>query len=366
MLIAESLILVAIIVTMSTAGIVYTWLAKNSPLYEMKLMSLGLWVLTLTYVCYLVTPLNSMPNSLNESFIFMDRIGYILGVLGIMIVAYSFLLVDFKPAYQSLFFFCFITGYGMMTAIYNSLNMEVTVIGEYIEASYPATGMVMIAVFYVFILAILVSRVRNVIRILGRDNIRTVRTLKTSIGFFAIIFFIIVIYLLTEFFASTPGNLAHIFIPLLPIYALVVTWKDQGFFFITPTKLDAIIIMNKESGLTLYSRSFEKDLPPEALISSMFSALNISLQETVQSDSTLDEIRFGDKYVLMDHGKLVTSLLIVSDNNFVTAAVSKYLTKSFEKQYGEKIASTGKKPLKSGDYKSFGDTISFVRLFIPL
>jgi hypothetical protein len=86
----------------------------------------------------------------------------------------------------------------------------------------------------------------------------------------------------------------------------------------------------------------------------------------VKSDSKLEEIRFGDKVALMHHGSWVTTLMIVSEVNFITKSIASYLTNKFEKFYGKKYQNRKVKIVNKEDYKEFQTIFHYVRDFIPM
>ena len=54
-------------------------------------------------VSFLINPLLSSPNNLNLDSVFFDRLGFLFGELGLVLIVYAVILVDFKMTYS--FFF---------------------------------------------------------------------------------------------------------------------------------------------------------------------------------------------------------------------------------------------------------------------
>jgi hypothetical protein len=124
-------------------------------------------------------------------------------------------------------------------------------------------------------------------------------------------------------------------LPLSIVIILVTYAFLQGSYvlFTVPVTFHAILVTEQQSGLVIYSESPEKDSPGEDLLGGLFTALNLSLKETIRSKKELEEISFGDKVVHIVPGNKITSFLITSEKNLMTMMLSKYITKSFEKQF---------------------------------
>ena len=151
------------------------------------------------------------------------------------------------------------------------------------------------------------------------------------------------------------------------VYFAITFAKDKGFLYITPARLEAIIIADKQSGIPLFSKNFHEETPAEDLLSSLFNALNYSLQETIHSTTDIEHIGFGDKSVLIASGNRVSSLMIVSEINLVTQSISKYLTKTFEQNYKDLIQMEKEMPVHQSDlFKEFSVVVDRIRQYIPL
>ncbi|MFW9996555.1 MAG: hypothetical protein ACFFD4_31210, partial [Candidatus Odinarchaeota archaeon] len=149
------------------------------------------------------------------------------------------------------------------------------------------------------------------------------------------------------------------------LYFIFAFSKDKAFFFITPASLDAIIV-TEGSGLTIFSKNFIEGLAAEHMIGGLFAALDISLQETIKAGQGLTEISFGDKVILLDRGHWVTSLIIASEENIVTSAVTKFITKEFERRYAKILDETKDSVPVDDHFRDFEDIANEMRGYIPL
>ena len=83
--------------------------------------------------------------------------------------------------------------------------------------------------------------------------------------------------------------------------------------------------------------------------------------------STLKEITFGDKIVLMHSGEWITSLVIVSEINLITKNMVSFLTKQFENEfYGKRIEIDSSVSIDVGQFSTFDKTVNLVRSYMPL
>jgi hypothetical protein len=169
-------------------------------------------------------------------------------------------------------------------------------------------------------------------------------TKRTNIFMFSPVFTVLfgLLFLLTILSFSLTSFIPEIEIPMffllvpLSLVMILVTYaflQGSNVLFTIPATFYAALITEQESGLVIYSESTEKDSPGEDLLGGLFTALNLSLKETIRSKKELEEISFGDKVVHIVPGNKITSFLITSEKNLMTTMLSKYVTKSFEKQF---------------------------------
>ncbi|MHA2105312.1 MAG: hypothetical protein ACW981_17935 [Candidatus Hodarchaeales archaeon] len=153
---------------------------------------------------------------------------------------------------------------------------------------------------------------------------------------FGLLFLLTILsFSLSSFFPEIEIPFFFLLLPLSIVIILVTYAFLQGSYvlFTVPVTFHAILVTEQQSGLVIYSESPEKDSPGEDLLGGLFTALNLSLKETIRSKKELEEISFGDKVVHIVPGNKITSFLITSEKNLMTMMLSKYITKSFEKQF---------------------------------
>jgi len=101
------------------------------------------------------------------------------------------------------------------------------------------------------------------------------------------------------------------------------------------------------------AKNFTPDSPAEDLLGGLFTALNLSLKETLQSQQDLETISFGDKVIHVAHGQNVTSFLITSEQTLITTALSQHLTRHFESQFKTILASSTSEKLNTTNFEPF-------------
>jgi hypothetical protein len=253
-------------------------------------------------------------------------------------------------------------------AIYNAITFEVTVTGEFVDTIYDPVGTILIFLFYVVLIFFLSKRVKEIITILGKDYKSPFTSLPTLLFILIWALTLIMVYVYAQFLGGNliPQYIYNVLTALLFLYVSIAMSKDRAFFFVTPTSLDAVIVMEQKTGTALFSKSFKEDLMAEELLSNVFSLLDISLQEALRSSTKLQEIRFGDKSVIIDSGEWVSSVLIVSEGNFVTKSITKFLTKKFEEMFENPKKEHKDQVINVSDYISFEIPVNTTRPFIPL
>lgn len=118
--------------------------------------------------------------------------------------------------------------------------------------------------------------------------------------------------------------------------------KYPSLLAITSAKLSVLTIVNL-NGMAVYSydfenkrASFDDHLP--ILLGGMLSALNISLSETLKSETGLTFIAFGDKVVVIHSAPNFALYLVVSELNPTISDLIRIYVKRFEEHFGEKLA----------------------------
>ena len=319
----------------------------RSPIRETKIFAVGfaqIYFIILFYlpstILYSSSGIDIFTLSIMESsFVFswgffFYQLAYIIGANGLVFIIYSLLLPNFNPTYKSITLISIgttiITGSGFI--VFFSVLQEVkdnVILIKYVDPlAYIGLAILGILGFYA-----ISYRIKEITK--GNNNKKSSFANPLFIGSFA--FLIIVIIVGVTMATIFPGMLPSysFLLPMsiaLLLFSLVYS-KETEYLFFTPVTIEAFVVLEQNSGLPLYSISNEEQESGEDLIAGIFQALNISLTETVQSKKGLEQINFGDKSVLIVPGKYISSIFFVSHTNFITASISKHITKLFEREF---------------------------------
>ncbi|MHA2232749.1 MAG: hypothetical protein ACXAB4_09685, partial [Candidatus Hodarchaeales archaeon] len=332
---------------------------------ELKLLATGFSFTTLYYLGALVSAILHTADHADPTGILAYRIGSVMAAIAMLFISCATIFTDFQPNYQTLIFVILITIFTTSTAFLVFFQLTHEVNGQLIHVIYSPLALLATGLMVFFAVTLVIMRIVEISR-LTLDN-RNPFTSITSLFIFgtlsAVSFFFL---LLTGLFPGLgiPGYTWCVPSSLTFLYFTYAFSKDNAFFFVTPATLDAIIITEQASGLPVFTKSFKEGLAPEELLSMIFATLNISLAHSVQAESRLRHVSFGDKVVLLAPGGKVTTLLICSERNFATEAICKFLTQRFEKRFSEILATKGRGVVVS-KYESFDDVISEIRAFLP-
>ena len=367
MIIAEFIISTLIFVSYLVASIMLLNAAKKSPIIEMKLLTAASFISLLFFVGMVLTALLNTPYSLNPLTETIFRSGFVFAQLCIFTISFAFLLPDFHYKYSSIAVIALITAANTASAMVNvtTFTLHVT---DYIKLNFDPLGFLLFSISTILIVYSALQRLINVSKIAKAKGVAVVPTRSALIMSIIMSSFLVLVLLDAVFPLPIPGY--SYFIPLLMggLYLNYLIKKDPAIFFLTPASLEAVIIIDHHSDLVIFSRAFiTKDddygLQDWQLVGGFFSALNISLRVAIKSEKGIDQISFGDKNIIMARGNEVSCVLIVTEKNFITQAISQYLVKQFEKLYKEKLQL---KPFRSAEFDDFELVVASIRRYLPL
>jgi hypothetical protein len=140
--------------------------------------------------------------------------------------------------------------------------------------------------------------------------------------------------------------------------------KGNHFLHIIPVKIFGVIIVERNSGVVFFSKGETEDDATEVLLGGLLTALNISLQEAIQTDQDLEELNFSDKVVHIAPHDDVIALLITSQKSLMTQTIAKFLSRAFARQFHDIIANPSLR-YDTSHYAEFEQTyLSIARYFI--
>lgn len=371
-MIAQSLLLLFLVATITLIAIIISqFLYRKIPPKEMGLIVLCLISEFFSFIFYSVNNVYSTPTNIHTDSLVFSGIGYFLAILAILLLTYSIILIDFKYTYRDIFRLILLTFIGGINSIYNAVRFSAKLYNGAVEIEYDSLGTLFIILFFSIVLTIWVRRIRQISKIYKLQN--QYDDLIKSLSYFVIIAGIFIAIYISLIIFDYTGDFGFIMSGMITTIGIVTLLRNNAFLFITDVHLESIIIVEKQSGIRLYSRSFgnnSNDLADDSdFIGSVVSAINISLSSTIRSQKDLTELSFADKTVLIYTGAYVRSILIVSSTNLIGKSISEYLVKRFEKSFGELIKDSLFENGNLGrqkNYAKFNSVVEYVRTFLPL
>ena len=306
-------------------------------------------------------------NNLPELAAKIIHISFIFGWISPLMLAYTVLFPNFKISYRSIYTIIGLTALFCIHITFNTMTVHEVVEGDIFKFLYLPLGSILFASGMIIEIILIWQRVMQINRLINIESpfkgtrFLIIYTISCTLA-------MLIIGISRAFpTLNVPALLWGIPISIGNTYFALIFTKDKGFLYITPARLSAIIIADKNSGISLYSKNYKKDFPAEDILSSLFNSLNYSLKKTVQSSTDMEHIGFGDKSVLIAHGKRVSVLMIVSEVNLVTKSISKYLARVFEQEFQDLIQLGENMPIHDSFlYKNFDIVVDNVRQYIPL
>ncbi|MFX1512187.1 MAG: hypothetical protein ACFFCQ_06345 [Promethearchaeota archaeon] len=341
--------------------------SRSSPILEMHLLRISFLFSSIFLFSMLPSTVLYSVDSTDPIGIQVYRIGIIFGQLAILGWSFTFLLPSYKTSYRAIFLIFLISASNVASLIINYFTLEHNLSGDTFRDIYSPLGIILIFISVTLFSTSIGKRLTDVGRIVKKKSpFTSQKALLTFLILGTLSFGIL--YFTWAFPSSKIPTMAWcIPLSLTLLFFAYAFSKDESFFFITPTKMDAVLITDQETGMTLFSQNFQESMPAEELLGGLFSALNISLKETIQSKKVLEEISFGDKVVILAPGKQVTAIIIVSEKNLIIEAVAKHLIKEFETRFQTelvKLQETNR--LDRIEFKEFSTAIAAIRLYFPL
>lgn len=349
-----------------------------SPVFESRFFLLGTAFFALYFYSILPTTLlNSVGEAIDPLSLQLFKFSPVLAHFGLFLLMISILLPTIANKYENLFLLILLSMLTIAASIinYQTITFEISSTGFMIISYNSLLSfflMIANAMAYVIVLIVRIQNVSHILKTKSDGNFQTHHIL--SLKFFTVHSILVSITIGTLFvtrFLPIGNNMPGLtwFIPLsaIVLYLSYAVFQDESFLFITPARLDAILISDKKSGMSLLTKNFQNDVKVEELLGNLLSAVNISLKINLQSKGNLEQITYGDKVIVTFTGEYITCFLIVTQSNFITASIARYVTKTYEKKFSKKLLDSRKhKIVNANIFRDFEKELDFVRKFIPL
>lgn len=349
-------------------------LLRKIPLREYWLIVSAFVFQFITYVLYFPLFYFSTPIHIDTGSEILSRLAYFFSMAYIVATTYAILLVDFKFTYQDIFEFLTLSWVAGAASIYNAMSITAELKNGSIVGIYTPIGIGLLLLLFIVEGYIWIRRFYEIRKVYRKKNRYKDDAWIKIYRFFMILgTFLTILYLITIFSSKYQAEIPLVSGCILSLIGIIALNYNNAYIFVTDIILDSIIIIEKKTGIRLYSISFNGNQANEKndadFIGSVISAINVNFPNTIQSDRDLAEMIFLDKTVLIYSGEIVRSILVVSSTNLISKSLSKYLVKRFEKKFGKDIQNkiAEEKFISDEiDYTSFNDDITYVREFLPL
>lgn len=323
------------------------------------------------YISYSITYYYSTPTHIDDLSSDFSGLGYFLSITSVMFVTYCILLIDFRGDPNQVKELIYFTWIGGVTAVYNGITFQAVLLRNAIQIYYQPLGDLFILAFYFYVVYIWVKRFIQINRVYKKQG--SDKNISKELTIFIVMgILLIVVYFVFVLILRLHGEFSFISGGVFTIVGITFLVKNNSFLFVTDINLDSIIIIEKQSGMRLYSKVYQENNYKDDdsdFIGSIVSAINSSFSSTIGSNKDLNEMTFSNKTVIVYSGEIVRSILIVSSSNSIANGISKHIVKKFENMFGQEIEDKVSKGLfvpKRNDYLSFNKEIDYVREFLPL
>ncbi|MFX1534279.1 MAG: hypothetical protein ACFFDI_08670 [Promethearchaeota archaeon] len=339
---------------------------KDSPINEMRLLSITFIMTDLFLLGLVLAALLHSPNTIHPLGIQCHRIGFVFGQLAILSGSFGVFFPSFRTNYRSIFVVVLLSVINTWSGIINALTLTHTITGEYIQIVYDSFGFGLFGFTMILFLSLIAIRILKT-SLMSEGEHNPFTSQRSLIIIFLLITFTMIAFMFSRIFPDipVPGFIGFFALSLMLTYFIYAFSRNKALFFITPAKLEAIIITRNESKLPLFTKTFNQDLDNEKLLGTFFAALEISLRAAVKTETGAEQFIFGDKVVLRAPGQWVTSLMIVSEWNFITSSIVRYLTRQFERLY-KRMSSIENSFTSVSEFHEFEEVIKEIRQYLPL
>ena len=287
-----------------------------------------------------------------------------LSLLGLMLFSLTLLIPEFTDDVNFFLKIIAITGVYSAAATYNALTIELTARNNLITVTYDPIGIAGLLLSLGILTTITMRRIRKVQKILKNKAPEPFKTLKFQVIFALTIIIQFSTLALTRMNRSLVVPAFTWFLPSI-LTMLFLGWaiyQHPAFLFVTNHKLEGIFIIDRITGLVIYSETEDVETKTfEDVLSSILKGLNLSVKMFLDSQKPLKRIMFGDKVLLFDEGKHVITLMVLSRDNLIARDICQHLTYIFEEKYGSELEP--KIPPDLNQFHSFSEITRDVRRF---
>ena len=93
---------------------------KRNPIKELYFFLIAIILISIGYLTYLFNAYQSEPYHFDSASVPFVRLGYFRTIIGIFLISYAFLLIDFEPNHAFLYKMSLLTAISFSSAFYNA------------------------------------------------------------------------------------------------------------------------------------------------------------------------------------------------------------------------------------------------------
>ena len=330
-------LLISCILTCFYCSFVLIRMALDTPI-PMFYFFLAVSILSLGINFLLILPIYTSEFSLLSPF-FIFILSRDQGVLVLRISQFfaiffvlSFTIITFTPLIkvntESMAIVIFATMFSTATYIIDMNTIAYTVTDDKIHIAYNIVGAIFLLISLAILVFVLLIRFQEIRFILSKKGPNP--NLLAKRNFYILILLTIVTFILSRQVDFFPTYSWAGFSTIGILYLTYFFKKDKSFYFISNTRLEAVIVLITLSGKVQFYRNFQN---VNMLITGVMTAFNISIKHLISSQTDIQQVFFEDKALLMKKGEFTTTILFVTEKSIISDSITNYLSKKFEENY---------------------------------
>lgn len=338
----------------------------TSPIREIHLITLSSIFFILNVIFFMVSAYLHSPNIVNPLGETFHKFGQSFAYLGIMFLTLTLLIPNFKATYKHLTELSLIIVISISAALINYFTVIQEVKSEVIVIRNTSVGSLLTIISLIFLIFILMGRSRQINKMLQKENVQLIKT--KPFGIFSFLLAIIALFFLFARFGFEFFPAYGYFLPFsVTIFYFTLFFVQRiEIFFLTPIELYRIVIIQKKSGMELYSKSFPtSDTETDDFFSEILTGATSSLKTVLDAKRGLEQIRYFDRVIQSAEENDIIAYIIVSDYNVITSSIVNWLAKKFYNEFIKQQPNIKRDLIDKQKFVKFDKYVDIARKYIP-
>lgn len=286
----------------------------------------------------------------------------LLFVLSFTVLTYS---PSIKVSLKPLTIIIFSTMFSTAAFIIDANSVVYHYNGSKFYITYAVEGQIFLLFSLIILLYVLYIRYREIQLFLrSSDNeLNPFTSNRARSRFYILIVLIIFSFLVGRIDQFLPTYMWAGFTSIGLVYMVYSFKKNPAFYFASSTYLEAVIVLNSQSGKVQYYKNF---LDVDMLITGVMTAFNISLKHLTSSKTDIEQVFFEDKVLVLKRGEYTTTILFVSDKSILSDPITSYLSNRFETKFLDNLKSNPYGADQLSQFSSFEEEINLIKNFFTI